>query len=372
MGTSGFCSFPKCKCYYDKEEQITSIDTESDAIKDNNEISLDSFLLLIPDNIKKEMESEKEFFENQQNNSVIKTIKIKDNDSLDNKEIFYHGEFNENNEKDGIGKMIIMNEKDEKIIYHGIWVKNQLIKGIIYYPNINAKYKGEIKKFVKNGKGIYTSETEIYEGNWNDDKKDGEGLLKFKEGIIYKGSFKNDKLNGKGEMKWPNNTYYVGEFSNNLFDGNGYLKGSNGNTYKGNFRKGVYNGEGEFKWVKGIKTAVYKGNYSWGKKDGKGQLSFENGNSYTGCWESGLPIGEGIFETKNRKYYGNWRGGVFLQLIKSVKKEGCQEENINLNFTTPIEDIEIKGPFKFSNNSVYSSNYINGYNDVAFEIIKQN
>ena len=61
-----------------------------------------------------------------------------------------------------------------------------------------------------------------------------------------------------------------------------------------------------------------------------------------------------------------------MQLIKSVKKEGCQEENINLNFTTPIEDIEIKGPFKFSNNSVYSSNYINGYNDVAFEIIKQN
>ena len=46
--------------------------------------------------------------------------------------------------------MIIMNEKDEKIIYHGIWVKNQLKKGIIYYPNINAKYKGEIKNFVKN------------------------------------------------------------------------------------------------------------------------------------------------------------------------------------------------------------------------------
>ena len=127
MGTS--CSLPKCKCY-DNEEQKISIDTESNVIKDNNEISLDSFLLLIPDNIKKEMESEKAFFENQQNNSVIKTIKIKDNNSIDNKEIFYHGEFNENNEKNGIGKMIIMNENDEKIIYHGIWVKNQLKKGI--------------------------------------------------------------------------------------------------------------------------------------------------------------------------------------------------------------------------------------------------
>ena len=45
---------------------------------------------------------------------------------------------------------------------------------------------------------------------------------------------------------------------------------------------------------------------------------------------------------------------------------------LNDDYSVKIEDIEIKGPFKFSNNSVYSSNYINGYNDVAFEIIKQN
>ena len=366
MGTS--CSFPKC---YDNEEKITSIDTESESVKIDNEISLDSFLLLIPDHIKKEMESEKDFFENHQNNSVIKTIKLKEKNEINDKEIYYHGEFNEKDEKDGIGKMIIINEKKEKIIYHGIWVKNQLKKGIIYYPN-NSKYKGEIKNFLRNGKGIYTSETEEYEGNWSEDKKEGEGFLKFKEGITYKGSFKKDKLHGKGEMKWPNNTYYLGEFSNNLFHGNGYLKGSNENSYKGNFSRGAYNGEGEFKWVKGIRAAIYRGNYSWGKKDGRGQLSFDNGNSYIGCWESGLPQGEGIFETKNRKYYGNWRGGFFMQLIKSEKKEGCEEENINLNFFIPIEDIEIKGPFKSFNNSVYSSNFNNGYNDAIVEIINQN
>ena len=172
-------------------------------------------------------------------------------------------------------------------------------------------------------------------------------------------------------MKWPNNIYYKGEFSNNLFHGKGFLKGNNDNTYTGNFSKGVYNGEGEFKWVKGVKTAIYKGNYSWGKKDGKGTLSWDNGNKYYGCWESGLPHGEGIFETKNRKYHGNWRSGFFLQLIESEEKKGSEEENINLTFSTPIEDIEINGPFKF-NNSIHGSNHKNGYNDVLVEVIKQN
>ena len=55
---------------------------------------------------------------------------------------------------------------------------------------------------------------------------------------------------------------------------------------------------------------------SYGKKDGNGELYFDNGNIYRGGWESGSPNGEGVFETKNRKYYGNWRSGIFMQLIK--------------------------------------------------------
>ena len=310
-------------------------------------------------------------YENQKNNSSIKTIKIEDENSVNNEEIYYHGEFNDKDEQEGIGKMIIINENKEKTIYHGIWEKNELKKGIIYY-NDNSKYKGDIKNLLRHGKGTYTSEAETYEGNWVEDKKEGEGFLTFKDKITYKGSFKNNKFNGEGEMKWPNNIYYKGEFSNNLFHGKGFLKGNNDNTYTGNFSKGVYNGEGEFKWVKGVKTAIYKGNYSWGKKDGKETLSWDNGNKYYGCWESGLPHGEGIFETKNRKYHGNWRSGFFLQLIESEEKKGSEEENINLTFSTPIEDIEINGPFKFNNNSIHGSNHKNGYNDVLVEVIKQN
>ena len=106
--------------------------------------------------------------------------------------------------------MVIINSNNESTYYHGIWQKDELKKGVIYYPN-NSEYKGEIKNLLKNGKGMYTSETEKYDGDWKNDLKDGEGLLIYIDGIKYKGQFKKDKFNGKGEMTWPNGTYYLGE-----------------------------------------------------------------------------------------------------------------------------------------------------------------
>ena len=148
------------------------------------------------------MESEKNFFEGQKNNLLINTIQIEDENSVNNEEIYYHGEFNAKDEQEGIGKMIIINENKEKTIYHGIWEKNELKKEIIYYNN-NSKYKGDIKNSLRHGKGANISEVETYEG-----KKEGEDFLHFKDKLTYKGSFKNNKFNGEGEMKWPNNIYY--------------------------------------------------------------------------------------------------------------------------------------------------------------------
>ena len=54
---------------------------------------------------------------------------------------------------------------------------------------------------------------------------------------------------------------------------------------------------------------IYNGNYINGKKDGKGELKFKNDDIFMGNWESGKPHGEGYYETRNRRYFGNWRGG---------------------------------------------------------------
>ena len=360
----GCCSY----CRKGKNENPTEEFISDPPIEEDNTISYDEFFKLIPKQILEKMQLEDMFSSENENNYELKTVKIKNKQNDD--KIFYHGDFNQNNEREGIGKMVIINSKNERIYYHGLWQKDELINGVIYYPN-NSIYKGEIKNLLKNGKGEYLTETETYNGDFKDDQKEGKGLLTYKDGTEYNGEFKKNKLNGKGEITWPDGTFYSGEISNNIVHGKGYLKGSNAHTYHGDFSRGLFNGQGEFTWTKGVKMIKYKGNYSSGKKDGFGELYFNDGNSYKGGWESGLPQGEGIYETKNRKYYGNWRTGVFLQLIKSEKKEGCAEENINLNFVTPIEDIEIKGNFKLSNNSIFSSTY-NTYNDVLVEVVKQN
>ena len=66
---------------------------------------------------------------------------------------------------------------------------------------------------------------------------------------------------------------------------------------------------------------------------------FKNGDIFKGNWEYGKPHGEGVYETKNRKYYGNWRQGMFMQITEVEDKEGAEEEHFNLNFKTPDEDI---------------------------------
>ena len=311
---------------------------------DENQISMDYFFNLIPTEIDNEMKKEK--FQNYNNNAILKTIRIINNDNSfedfkDNiKDILYHGEFNESGLKEGIGKMIIIKE-NEKQFYHGIWENDDLIKGKIYYED-GSTYSGDIKNYKRDGNGKFKSEKEEYDGEWKKDQKNGEGTLIFSDKTKYKGHFKDNKFDGRGTMNWKNGFSYEGYFMNNFLHGKGYLRGSNNHIYDGYFQNGKFHGEGTFKWInRESATEYYKGNYSSGQKDGKGEFHFGNGHIYYGWWKSGDPDGEGIYETQSRKYYGNWRSGIFMQLIEVEEKEQVQEENLNLTFKVPAEDIFI-------------------------------
>jgi len=329
--------------------------------ENKNLITIDYFFQFIPQNIIKKMNENK--FENN-NNAEIRTERVMndDNSTLDaeNKiiEILYHGEFDELGKKNGVGKMIIIKDK-EKIFYQGIWENDYLNNGNVYYED-GSFYIGEIKNYMRHGKGKFQSELENYDGDWKEDQKDGEGTLIFSDGTKYTGTFKHNKFNGKGIMEWKDGFFYDGYFLNNFLHGEGYLRGNNEHIYKGHFQNGKFHGEGTFKWInRNEYTEYYKGNYSSGQKDGKGEFHFRNGHVYNGLWKSGEPDGEGIYETNNRKYYGNWRSGTFLQLIEVEEKEKAQEENLNLTFKVPIEDIYVTEHISTSLNtemSVKSSN----------------
>jgi serine/threonine protein kinase len=99
-----------------------------------------------------------------------------------------------------------------------------------------------------------------YYGSLNKNKQlDGKGVMVFKNGSRYDGEFKNDKRNGCGIYSYPPNIssydYYVGQFVNDRFDGIGKIRWKDGSEYTGTFKEGRCEGQGTFKFANGSSKA---------------------------------------------------------------------------------------------------------------------
>ena len=60
---------------------------------------------------------------------------------------------------------------------------------------------------------------DVYVGDWNEDKMDGEGELKYSDGTKYKGHFKDKKRNGYGEFYAEKGIIYRGEWKDDKKEG---------------------------------------------------------------------------------------------------------------------------------------------------------
>jgi len=61
----------------------------------------------------------------------------------------------------------------------------------------------------------------VYEGDWKDDKKHGEGKCTFADGSVYEGELKNDKVHGEGKCTFASGEVYEGELKNGKRHGEG-------------------------------------------------------------------------------------------------------------------------------------------------------
>ena len=80
-----------------------------------------------------------------------------------------------------------------------------------------------------------------YEGQWINDKYDGQGTQWYNYSI-YHGSFRNGMKNGYGVWKHINGHIYYGTFEDDLRSGVGAYIYSDGYMYKGQFLKGNFHG----------------------------------------------------------------------------------------------------------------------------------
>ena len=100
----------------------------------------------------------------------------------------------------------------------------------IEYPQNEtiSKYEGSVKNGVPWGKGTLTYKNgDIYLGEFENGEKNGFGLLIFAEDdedeaqLTFRGIFENDQRQGNGTMIWKNGEKYVGNWKNDQRSGQG-------------------------------------------------------------------------------------------------------------------------------------------------------
>ena len=162
------------------------------------------------------------------------------------------------------------------------------------------KYNGEWKYDLKSGHGIMTYSLEklfqsaiktmsitgiisenildqfmYYDGNWENDEKNGKGKMIYYNGNIYEGNWKNDEKSGHGKMTYCNNSVDYNGIENDT-------KLDKLNEYLENQLDNLNNNSIEID----KKCDIYEGNWENDKKNGYGKMTYSDGTIYEGEWEN--------------------------------------------------------------------------------------
>ena len=185
-------------------------------------------------------------------------------------------------------------------------------KGILYYKNGNIKYDGDFinDKFEGNGKYIWKN-GEYYIGQWKNNLMNGKGIIYYKNGNIkYDGDFINDEYEGEGKYIYEDGDYYIGQFKNSLRHGKGILYHKNGNIkYEGDFINDKFEGDGKYILENG---EYYIGQWKNNLMNGKGIYFYNNGRiMYEGDFINNIAEGCGKYYNKTGEYYiGKTKNGL--------------------------------------------------------------
>ena len=224
---------------------------------------------------------------------------------------------------------------------------------IKYYSSLNTK---------KSNASLYDYDDNFFKGNMILGKKDGRGEYDYKqENMIYNGEYKNDLRQGQGKLSAKDGTYYyVGDWMNNQMEVNGILYSSKLGKYTGQFHKDYFEGKGNFV---DMEKNEYQGMFHKGLKKGKGELKLNNGNVYIGEFKNDKYNGKGVLKDSkgNILQEGEFKEGV---LLKS-RKISCLKDD-NKSFKDNISNFSKEG------SKVLTVNPLNENEEVKLYSIPQN
>lgn len=74
------------------------------------------------------------------------------------------------------------------------------------------QYEGQCENDMKNGKSIcFYKDGQKYDGEWKDNKRSGYGVYTWPDGHKYEGEWKDGEESGYGVFTWPNGDKYEGQ-----------------------------------------------------------------------------------------------------------------------------------------------------------------
>lgn len=108
-------------------------------------------------------------------------------------------------------------------------------------------YIGDFKNGLKHGKGRWQKgegeQISVYEGDYVNDKKEGQGVFRWASGNLYEGEFKDDERHGKGTMVWTDGSKYEGDWFRGIQHGYGVISFPDGTQKEGYFDNNVFIGK---------------------------------------------------------------------------------------------------------------------------------
>jgi S1-C subfamily serine protease len=134
------------------------------------------------------------------------------------------------------------------------------------------------------GTRIFTNGNE-YVGEFQNDKRNGQGTFTYADGEEYVGGWKNNNEHGQGTFTYADGDEYVGGWKNGKKHGQGTYTYTDGDKYVGGWKNGKQHGQGTATFIIGSK---YVGEYKYGKKHGQGTYTHADGTTEKGIWKMGV------------------------------------------------------------------------------------
>ena len=201
-------------------------------------------------------------------------------------------------------------KRDE--VYEGNWVDGEKHgEGRYVAPN-GTVYEGSFIHGERHGEGRLVGILGTYQGDWEHNEFHGKGKMTMANGNVYEGDFVNNAITGKCKettsshliIHFEGKVTYEGEIVDGRWQGDGICKSADGDIYEGEWKNDFWHGKGTLKYADG---AVYEGDWYEGQEHGKGIYSWPSGQIYEGDWYEGQKHGKGkMIYADGDIYEGDW------------------------------------------------------------------